>query len=319
MKPHSVNSGGLRIDLYLFNLFPDLTRSKIQSLIKSHKILLDNKPTKSSYILKGNEEIKYDLDFETHKVNKSIESEDIDINIIYEDSEIIVINKKSGLVVHPGAGNYTGTILNALIDKIDATSFNSTPGIVHRLDKETSGVMIIAKNFESHAFLSKQFENREVSKFYRALVWGACDESGIIEGYIVRNERNRKSFILSESNRGRESKTNYKLIERFGPISYLELKPHTGRTHQIRVHMKSIGHPIISDEMYSGGSKMIRSFHVKYTKLLKNTLGCIDRVALHAKSIEFIHPSTKKKVVFEAEYPNDFNKSLEILRNYESV
>ena len=319
MKLHSVKENGLRIDLYLFDLFPDLTRSKIQSLIKAHKILLDNKPTKPSYILKGNEKIQYNLQFESDKIEKSIESEDMDINIIHEDSEIIVINKNPGIVVHPGAGNYTGTILNGLIDKIDRTSFNSTPGIVHRLDKETSGVMIIAKNFKSHAFLSKQFEQREVNKVYKALVWGSCDDSGVIEGYIVRNGKNRKSFILSETNRGRHSKTKYKLIEKLGPISYLELKPHTGRTHQIRVHMKSIGHPIISDGTYSGGSKMIRSFHVKYTKLLKKVLSCIDRVALHAESIEFIHPSTNKKVMFEAGCPDDFNKTVEIIRNYESI
>ena len=319
MKPHSVKSGGLRIDLYLFDLFPDLTRSKIQSLIKSHKILLDNEPTKSSYILKGDEEIQYDLKFEEDKKDKSIEAEEMSINIIHEDSEIIVINKNPGVVVHPGAGNYTGTILNGLIDKIDKTSFNSTPGIVHRLDKETSGVMIIAKNFKAHAFLSKQFEKREVSKIYRALVWGSCDDDGVIEGYIVRNEKNRKSFILSKSDRGRHSKTKYKLIEKLGPISYLELKPHTGRTHQIRVHMKSIGHPILSDDTYSGGSKMIKSFHVKYTKLLKNVLKCMDRVALHAETIEFIHPLTNKKVMFKADCPDDFNEALKIIRNNETI
>ena len=319
MKPHSVKSGGLRIDLYLFDLFPDLTRSKIQSLIKSHKILLDNEPTKSSYILKGDEEIQYDLKFEQDKKDKSIEAEEMSINIIHEDSAIIVINKNPGVVVHPGAGNYTGTILNGLIDKIDKTSFNSTPGIVHRLDKETSGVMIIAKNFKAHAFLSKQFEKREVSKIYRALVWGSCDDNGVIEGYIVRNEKNRKSFILSKSDRGRHSKTKYKLIEKLGPISYLELKPHTGRTHQIRVHMKSIGHPILSDDTYSGGSKMIKSFHVKYTKLLKNILKCMNRVALHAEIIEFIHPLTNKKVMFKADCPDDFNEALKIIRNNETI
>ena len=319
MKPHRVKSGGLRIDLYLFDLFPDLTRSKIQSLIKSHKILLDNEPTKSSYILKGDEEIQYDLKFEEDKKDKSIEAEEMSINIIHEDSEIIVINKNPGVVVHPGAGNYTGTILNGLIDKIDKTSFNSTPGIVHRLDKETSGVMIIAKNFKAHAFLSKQFEKREVSKIYRALVWGSCDDNGVIEGYIVRNEKNRKSFILSKSDRGRHSKTKYKLIEKLGPISYLELKPHTGRTHQIRVHMKSIGHPILSDDTYSGGSKMTKSFHVKYTKLLKNVLKCMDRVALHAETIEFIHPLTNRKVMFKADCPDDFNEALKIIRNNEAI
>ena len=317
MKSHSVKSGGLRIDLYLFDFFPELTRSKIQSLIKSNNILLDNNPTKPSYILKGTEHIQYNLKFEANEISNSIESEDIDINIIHEDNDIIVINKTPGLVVHPGAGNYTGTILNGLIDKIDKTNFNSTPGIVHRLDKETSGVMIIAKNFKSHAFLSKQFELREVKKIYKALVWGSCDDYGVIEGGIIRNGRNRKSFILGNTNKGRHSKTEYKLIEDLGPISYLELKPHTGRTHQIRVHMKSIGHPIVSDETYSGGSKMIRSFHVKYTKLLKNLLSSINRVALHAESIEVVHPSTNKKVIFEADFPDDFIKAVEIIKDYE--
>jgi len=319
MKSHSANSSGLRIDLYLFDLIPDLTRSKIQALIKSKMILVDGRPTKSSYILKGNEKISYDLDNLLTITPSKIKAEKMKLDIIYEDNDIIVINKVSGIVVHPGAGNYSGTILNGVIDKIDQTNFSSIPGIVHRLDKETSGVMIIAKNFKVHAFLSKQFEERKVKKIYKALVWGRCKDIGIIEGNIIRNEKNRRTFILSNSKKGRFSKTEFRLIDYLAPISYLEIKPYTGRTHQIRVHMKSIGHPILSDETYSGGIKMIKSFHVKYVKLLKEVLNTIKRVALHAESIEVIHPSTNKKIRFNTKIPYDIEEAINITKNHESL
>ena len=311
MKSISVASSGERIDIYLFHLFPDLTRSRIQSLIKSQNILLNNKPTKASFILKGNEEIQYNFQPISKKSFNQIKAEKLDVNIIYEDNDIIIIDKSPGMVVHPGAGNYSGTILNGLIDKIDYGQFESNPGIVHRLDKETSGVMIVAKNFKTHAFLSKQFESREVKKIYRAIVWGKCNESGLIEGNIVRNDRNRKSFILSKSDKGRYSKTTYKLIDQYGPLSYLEIMPSTGRTHQIRVHMKSIGHPIIFDDVYGGGIKMIKSFHVKYTKLLKSIFKSMDRVALHAKSIKFLHPN-KDIVEYDTPTPDDFKKVINL-------
>ena len=227
-------------------------------------------------------------------------------------------DKSPGMVVHPGAGNYSGTILNGLIDKIDYSQFESNPGIVHRLDKETSGVMIVAKNFKTHAFLSKQFESREVKKIYRAIVWGKCNESGLIEGNIVRNDRNIKSFILGKSDKGRYSKTTYKLIDQYGPLSYLEIIPSTGRTHQIRVHMKSIGHPIIFDDVYGGGIKMIKSFHVKYTKLLKSIFKSMNRVALHAKSIKFLHPN-KDVVEYDAPIPEDFKKVINLARANEPL
>ena len=318
MKSISVASSGERIDIYLFHLFPDLTRSRIQSLIKSQNILLNNKPTKASFILKGNEKIQYNFQPISKKSFNEIKAEKLDVNIIYEDNDIIIINKSPGMVVHPGAGNYSGTILNGLIDKIDYSQFESNPGIVHRLDKETSGVMIVAKNFKTHAFLSKQFESREVKKIYRAIVWGKCNESGLIEGNIVRNDRNRKSFILSKSDKGRYSKTTYKLIDQYGPLSYLEIMPSTGRTHQIRVHMKSIGHPIIFDDVYGGGIKMIKSFHVKYTKLLKSIFKSMDRVALHAKSIKFLHPN-KDIVEYNAQTPADFKKVINLAMANETL
>ena len=319
MKLHRVNSSGLRVDVYLFDLIPDLTRSKIQSLIKLQQILIDDKPTKPSYVLKGNEKVSYSLDSLSTTTLNTIKAEDMKLNIIHEDNDIIVINKDPGIVVHPGAGNYSGTILNGIIDKIDQTNFNSTPGIVHRLDKETSGVMIIAKNFKAHTLISKQFEERKVKKIYKALVWGKCEDKGVIEGNIIRNKKNRKLFILSNSKKGRFSKTEFRLIDSFGPISYLELKPQTGRTHQIRVHMKSIGHPILSDTAYSGGTKMIKSFHVKYIKFLKEVLYIIKRVALHAELIEFIHPSTNKKVKFKTKIPSDLQKVINLTKKHESL
>ena len=240
----------------------------------------------------------------------------MELNIIFEDKHIIVINKAAGLVVHPGAGNHSGTLLNGVIDKIDSSSFESTPGLVHRLDKETSGVIIIAKNYRTHSFLSKQFEERSVKKIYYALVWGNLERGGTIKGNIIRNPRDRKSFILTTAP-GRDSSTDFKIISNMGPISYIELEPKTGRTHQIRVHMKSVGHPILSDRTYSGGKSMIKSYHVNYTNILKRAINKIDRVALHAKSIEIIHPSTKKKQKFTAPVPDDMKDTIKILKCYE--
>ena len=317
MKRHNVNSKGDRLDLYLLGLFPDISRSKIQSLIKSKQILVDGKSSKSSYILKGSEIILYEIIRSISPNNKeeSILFEKMELDILHEDKNIIVINKKAGLVVHPGAGNLKGTLLNGLIDRIDTKLFDSTPGIVHRLDKETSGVMIVAKNYKSHSFISKQFEKREVKKIYNALVWGRIKDSGVIEGNMTRNNKNRKIFRMTEKD-GRFSKTIYNLLDAFGPFSYLELLPETGRTHQIRVHMKSVGHPIVSDTSYSGGKSMIKSFHVKYSHIIKRVLKLMDRVALHAQSIEIVNPSTMRKEKYLAPTPNDLKNTINMLSNH---
>ncbi len=318
MNLHNVSSKGDRFDLYVMKLFPDISRSKIQSLIKSKQILINSESSKPSYILKGTEVISYDdihlrnnCEKETH-----ILKEDINIDILYEDKNIIIINKIAGLVVHPGSGNWTGTLLNGLIDKIDSTSFNANPGIVHRLDKETSGVMIIAKNYSAHNFISRQFEKREVKKVYNALVWGQPKKDGLIEGNIVRHNRDRKTFKMTKEH-GRYSKTSYKILNIFEPFSYLELLPETGRTHQIRVHMKSIGHPIVSDSAYSGGESMIKSFHIKYSSIIKKVLNMINRVALHAQSIEFVNPTTMKTEKYSSPLPVDMCNAMKILSSDE--
>ena len=322
MKTHKVpkENHGKRLDLYMMEVISDMTRSKIQQLIKEQKILVKNKAAKSSYILKGNDKIDYEISqdsFISRDFNE-IAFELMDLDILFEDEYILVINKNAGLVVHPGAGNHSGTLLNGVINKIQDTGFKSIPGIVHRLDKETTGVIIVAKDYKTHSFIANQFEKRSVNKVYHALVWGSINQTGSIEGNIIRNPRDRKSFILT-NDKGRYSQTDYSLISNIGPISYVKLRPTTGRTHQIRVHMKSIGHPILSDEKYSGGKLMIKSFHVKYTNMLKRIMKKVDRVALHARSIEIIHPGTKDKIMFSSPIPSDINEVIKILETNESI
>ena len=322
MKTHrvSIEDKGERLDIFMMSVIPDITRSKIQYLIKENKILIDSCTVKPSYILKGIEQIDYEENQFSigSRTPSKIIFEPIDLDILFEDEFLLVINKSSGIVVHPGAGNYSGTLLNGVINKINQNGFKSIPGLVHRLDKETTGVIIVAKDYKSHSFIAKQFEDRTVRKIYNALVWGTVDSSGTIEGNIVRSSKDRKSFTLTHRP-GRHSKTDYSLINNMGPISYVQLKPSTGRTHQIRVHMKSIGHPILSDTKYSGGKSTIKSFHVKYTKILKRIMKKMDRVALHAKSIEIIHPDTKRKIMFSAPIPDDIGEIIKILESNESL
>lgn len=307
----------IRLDLYLFNYFNLFSRTKIKNHILNGNILVNNDKTSPSYILKGNENISYDFSVPA-KTNKLI-PQDIYFDIIYEDEYLVIINKPSGLVVHPGSGIKDGTLANGLIYKFkNLSNINvHAPGIVHRLDKETSGLMIIAKNDEVHANLSKQFESRVIHKTYRAIVWGKIDLSGIVRGYIARDRKNR--IVFSLQNKGRDSETSFKRLNFFDPLSYVELYPKTGRTHQIRVHMKSISNPIICDENYGGGLNKIKSYHIKHAKKLQNLFNHIKRVALHAYSIEFIHPLTQEKNKFIAPIPKDIDYILNILKENENV
>ena len=302
----------IRLDLYLFNYFDFFSRTKIKNHILNGNILINKNKTSPSYILKGNEKIDYDFSVST-KPN-SIEPEDINFDIIYEDEYLAVINKPTGLVVHPGSGISNGTLANALAFRFNNLSKlnNQAPGIVHRLDKETSGIMLIAKKDEVHANLSKQFESRMINKVYRSIVWGNMPDSGLINGLISRDRKNRTIFSLQS--KGRDSETSFKKINHFAPLSYVELYPKTGRTHQIRVHLKSISNPIICDESYGGGISKIKSYHIKYANILKMILNSIDRVALHAYSIEFTHPQTNQKNKFFAPIPDDFEYILNILK-----
>ena len=302
----------VRLDIFLKNHIKNTSRSKIQKLIINGSVRVDEYIVKPSYILKGSEYITVNeivLDSDSY-----IKKENIPINIIYEDKDIIVINKPSGLVVHPGAGNKEGTLLNGLLYHFENLSNINIlrPGIVHRLDKNTSGIMLVAKTDNAHHLLSEQFINRTIKKTYRAIVWGNIQNEGKVEGYITRDNKSRIRFKLDNS-RGKFSSTAYKKISNKPPFSYLELYPLTGRTHQIRVHLNSIGHSIILDDMYGGGENIIKSYHSKYTPTINKVINKINRFALHAYKIEFIHPSLDKKMEFTAELPDDMCSILDII------
>lgn len=310
----TVEESRLRLDQYLVCKLPNISRSKIQNLIKLGQVTINGEPGKSSLILHGNESIE--CRFEPLIKDESIVSEKMDLNILFEDDHLAVINKPSGLVVHPGSGNWSGTLLNGLVHHFNNLSRQESmrPGIVHRLDKDTSGIIVIAKNDKAHDYLSQQFSERKVKKEYLALAWGKLDDQGIIKGEMGRHTRDRKLFTMVESG-GRDSSTSYELIDYLPPLSWLKLFPETGRTHQLRVHLKSIGHPIFCDDAYGGGAKYARSFHVKYTQLLNRLIKTVNRVALHAYSIEICHPHTKEKMKFEAPIPEDLIRAVEILEN----
>ena len=308
-----VDRENIRLDIFLQEYFDSISRTKIKEYISDSKILINKKSVKPSYILKGNEIIDYEFSVSNKLIN--VNPEKIKLDIIYEDDYLIVINKPSGLVVHPGNGISKGTLVNGLVFHFSQLSSlnNLRPGIVHRLDKETSGVILIAKDNETHFKLSKQFENREIKKVYRAFVWGEVNNKGLIKGFINRDRKNRTKFVLNNNEKGKYSESSFKKINYFAPLSYIEIYPKTGRTHQIRVHLKSISHSILCDDSYGGGKDKIKSYHMKYNSLLKLIIKSIDRVALHAYSIEITHPQTLNKIKFTAPIPDDFNKILKFL------
>jgi len=309
-----VDMSDIRLDLFLSTKLPDFSRTAIQHSIKSDLVTVNDKIAKTSTKLSIGDIIEYEI--KKKEISNEIIPQDIDLNIIFEDESIVVINKPSGLIVHPGSGNRDNTLVNGLVyhyKKLSGTN-DLRPGIIHRLDKDTSGIIVVAKTDKAHAHIANQFANRTVKKTYYALAWGKLDDKGVIEGLITRDSFNRTKFKMSE-NKGKTSKTIYSVERYFEPISLVKLKPETGRTHQIRVHLNSIGHPIFSDDDYSGGKKRIKSYHVKYVKILKRLFKLINRVALHAQAIEFNHPETNKRVSFSCEMPDDFNKVLELLEN----
>ncbi len=314
IKTFDVDQGKIRIDNYLSLKIDNISRTKIKKLILDGQILVNSKEVKPSMILLGGEKISCDLSI---KVEESfLEPEEIDLQIIYEDEYFVVIDKPGGMVVHPGNGNNTGTLANGLIYYFNnlPNSDSLRPGIVHRLDKDTSGVILVAKSDNAHNELSGLFKNRKIKKVYESIVWGSPCSAGTIDNFIKRDIRNKTAFKTSDLD-GKRAVTKYKVLEDYGALSRVVLYPRTGRTHQLRVHMKHIGHPIFSDNKYSGGVQMIKSFHTKYTSLLKRTFKIAKRQMLHATSISFIHPFLNKEVEFSSNIPSDMQNLIKLWKD----
>jgi 23S rRNA pseudouridine1911/1915/1917 synthase len=308
----------LRIDKFLMNRIENATRNKIQKAAKEGFIRVNGEIVKSSYKVKKGDKIR--ILFTHPPYENLLTPEEIDLNIEFEDDSIIVINKPSGMVVHPGHGNYSGTLINALLFHFDNLPNNSSnrPGLVHRIDKDTSGLLVIAKTEKSMTILAKQFFKKSVEREYYALVWGDLkDDEGEINAPIGRNPKNRLQMIVYENiEGGKDAVTNYKVIERFGYVTLVSCKLKTGRTHQIRVHMKYIGHTLFNDERYGGDKILKGTVYSKYKQFVENCFNIIPRQALHAKTLGFIHPLNKQKVMFDSKIPEDMKLVIEKLRSY---
>ena len=302
----------LRVDKFLMNRIENSTRSKIQQAAKSGSIFVNGNVVRSNYKIKPNDNIQILLDYPRYE--NILLPEKINLKIEYEDDSILIVNKPPKMVVHPGHGNYSGTLINGLIYKFNKLpKINEhRPGLVHRIDKDTSGLLVVAKSEESMAFLTKQFYEKSILREYHALVWGNVEkDKGRVEVNIGRNPKNRLQMTtFTENDKGKSAITNYEVIKRYGYVTHIKCALETGRTHQIRTHMKHIGHIIFNDERY-GGSKILKGTNFsKYRQFVENCFKLIPRQALHAKTIGFIHPKTKKFISFNSNLPKDFKEVL---------
>lgn len=304
----------LRIDKFLMDRIPNTTRNKLQSALSEGHILVNKKPVKANYRVKPLDDITVELPYPPQEI--VLVPEDIPLNILYEDDDVIVLNKDAGLVVHPGFGNHTGTLVNGLIyhfKNLPETSMANRPGLVHRLDKNTTGVMVIAKTEHALSHLGKQFFDRTIERRYQALVWGDFEEeNGTVEGNVGRSLQNRKVMsVFPDGDFGKHAITHYKVLKRFGYVTLVECKLETGRTHQIRVHMQHIKHPLFNDEDYGGDRILKGTSFTKYKQFINNCFEILPRQALHAKSLGFEHPATGEWLHFETDLPEDITKLLE--------
>ncbi|WP_299124115.1 RluA family pseudouridine synthase [uncultured Winogradskyella sp.] len=310
----------LRIDKYLMNFIENATRNKIQAAAKDGSIFVNDEPVKSNYKVKPNDVITVKFEHPPHE--NLLIAEDIPIDVVYEDDDLLVVNKPAGMVVHPGHGNYSGTLINALIFHFENLPNNSSdrPGLVHRIDKDTSGLLVVAKTEQAMAHLSNQFAKKTSEREYVALVWGNMeDDEGTIEGNIGRHPKNRLQntvYLDDEADKGKPAITHYKVIERLGYVTLVSCKLETGRTHQIRVHMKHIGHTLFNDERYGGDRILKGTTFTKYKQFVENSFKVLPRQALHAKTLGFQHPTTGEFLKFESEIPQDIAECIEKWRSY---
>jgi len=312
----------LRIDKFLVNRIENASRSKIQSAAEAENILVNNQAVKSNYKVKPGDIVSIVMAYPPREIE--LIPENISLNIVYEDEQLIIVNKEPGMVVHPSYGHYSGTLVNALMYHLkDLPLFKSgelRPGLVHRIDKNTSGLLVIAKTEQAMNKLAKQFFDKTTERRYIALVWGSFKEKeGTIRGNIGRNIRNRKVMqVFPDGEQGKEAITHYKVIEELGYVTLVECKLETGRTHQIRIHFKHIGHPLFNDFEYGGDKILKGTTFTKYKQFVQNCFKILPRQALHAKTLGFTHPQTKKIVRFNSELPDDMTQVIEKWRKYTS-
>lgn len=314
----------LRIDKFLMDRIPKTSRNKLQIAAKNGSILVNNEPVKANYKVKPLDQISIVLPYPVRNIE--LIPEDIPLDIIYEDDELIVLNKQAGLVVHPGFGNYTGTLVNALVYHFDnlpslPNNYFGRPGLVHRLDKNTSGVMVVAKTEDALTHLAKQFYDRTTYRRYNALVWGDFEEEeGTVTGNLARSLKNRKIMdVYEDPEIGKHAVTHYKMLERFGYVSLIECRLETGRTHQIRIHMKHIGHTLFNDFEYGGDRILKGTMFSKYKQFVDNCFKILPRQALHARSLGFTHPKTGEWMQFDSELPPDMVQGIDKWRKYAST
>ncbi len=310
----------IRIDKYLFERIVNASRNRIQAVADAGFVMANGKPVKSSYKVKPLDVLTVMMD--RPRYENDIIPEDIPLNIVYEDADLMVINKPAGLVVHPGCGNYHGTLVNAIAWHLkDVPSYDPNDpqvGLVHRIDKDTSGLLVVAKTPDAKTSLGLQFYNKTTKREYNALVWGIVDEDeGTIVGNIGRNPKDRMQMaVLSDPAQGKHAVTHYKVLERLGYVTLVKCVLETGRTHQIRVHMKHIGHVLFNDERY-GGHEILKGTHFsKYKQFVNNCFDICPRQALHAKTLGFVHPRTGEEMFFTSELPEDMTRLLEKWRAY---
>ncbi len=311
----------VRVDKFMVEKLQHSSRNRIQKAADAGFVHVNDRPVKSNYKVRPGDVVTLMLDRPRH--DTSILPEDIPLNVVYEDSEVLVINKPAGLVVHPGVGNFTGTLVNALAYYMkDVPSYDPNDpevGLVHRIDKDTSGLLVVAKTPEAKTALGAQFFNKTTHRSYNALVWGHfVEDEGRIEGNISRDPKDRLRMTVTspDSGIGKPAVTHYRVIERFGYVTLVECILETGRTHQIRAHMRHIGHPLFADERY-GGMEILRGERSSsYKAYIQNCFNLCPRQALHARTLGFVHPKTKKQMDFTSELPDDLRQLIEKWRSY---
>ncbi|HWZ35008.1 MAG TPA: RluA family pseudouridine synthase [Mucilaginibacter sp.] len=311
----------LRVDKFLMHRVENASRNRIQNAIDSGNVLVNDKEIKASYKVKPLDVVSVVLPHPPR--DTEVYPENLPVNIVYEDDDVLVVNKAAGMVVHPGYNNYTGTLVNALVyhfQQLPTLPGNDgRPGLVHRIDKDTSGLLLISKNERSMTYLARQFFDHTITRKYVALVWGDLEHDGSVSGYIGRSVNDRRVMaIYDDPEKGKWSVTHYKVLERMNYVTLVECELETGRTHQIRAHMKHIGHPLFSDATYGGDKILKGTVFTKYRQFVENCFELMPRQALHAQTLGFTHPSSKKYIHFEAPLPHDFESVLQKWRKYVS-